>query len=99
MPKCPNMNLFNQWLNLLLIDPLSSVQVLPVLLKIFRDVHTDAELRMACFVVICDAKPGPAVFNLIVKQLNSERINQVRSFVMSSIKGMAFSRYPCDEKM
>ena len=70
-----------------------------MLLQIFRQVDNDAELRMACFVVICDSKPGPAVFNLIVKQLYHEHTNQVRSFVVSYIKGMAFSRYPCDERM
>ena len=70
-----------------------------MLLQIFRQVDSDTELRMACFVVICDSKPGPAVFNLIVKQLYHERTNQVRSFVVSYIKGIAFSRYPCDEKM
>lgn len=74
-------------------------QVLPVLLQIFRQPTNDDELRMACFVVICDCKPGPAVFNTIVKQLYYERTNQVRSFVVSYIKGMAFSKYPCDEKM
>ena len=74
-------------------------QVLPELLEIFRDKDSDAELRMACFVIICDSKPGPAVFNLILKQLSHERTNQVRSFVVSYIKGMAFSNYPCDEKM
>ncbi|CAH3156874.1 unnamed protein product [Pocillopora meandrina] len=81
------------------IAPKISQKVLPVLLEIFRQPNNDAELRMACFVIICDCKPGPAVFNLVVKQLYYERTNQVRSFVVSYIKGMAFSRYPCDEKM
>lgn len=81
------------------IAPKISHKVLPVLLEIFRQPNSDAELRMACFVIICDCKPGPAVFNLVVKQLYYERTNQVRSFVVSFIKGMAFSRYPCDEKM
>ncbi|XP_074612059.1 vitellogenin-2-like isoform X3 [Acropora palmata] len=81
------------------IAPRIPQKVLPVLLEIFRDKDSDAELRMACFVIICDSKPGPAVFNLIVKQLSYERTNQVRSFVVSYIKGMAFSNYPCDEKM
>ena len=70
-----------------------------MLLQIFRQVDTDGELRMACFVVICDTKPGPAVFNMIVKHLYYERTNHVRSFVVSYIRGMTKSRYPCDEKM
>ncbi|KAL9951822.1 hypothetical protein ACROYT_G044557 [Oculina patagonica] len=81
------------------IAPKIPQKVLPVLLQIFRQPTNDDELRMACFVVICDCKPCPAVFNRIVKQLYYERTNQVRSFVVSYIKGMAFSNYPCDEKM
>lgn len=73
--------------------------MLPVLLQIFRQPLIDTELRMVCFVIICDCKPGPAVFNLIIKQLYYERTNQVQSFVVSYIKGMALSKYPCDEKM
>ncbi|CAH3178702.1 unnamed protein product, partial [Porites lobata] len=81
------------------IAPQIPQKVLPVLLQIFRQVDTDGELRMACFVVICDTKPGPAVFNMIVKHLYYERTNHVRSFVVSYIRGMTKSRYPCDEKM
>lgn len=81
------------------IAPKVPQKVLPVLLQIFRQPLIDTELRMACFVIMCDCKPGPAVFNLITKQLFYERTNQVRSFVVSYIKGMAFSKYPCDERM